>query len=143
MIKIRKVKLADLEEVTKIRRASLPSAWKKSSFQKMLVKYPAGFLVAENEKEIIGYIIGGIKEDSGLIISLAIKPAWRKKGIGANLLQNLLRIIGRDPKKIFLHVRTWNKEAVDFYKSFKFKIAETTKGHYKNGDDAYLMEKEI
>ena len=136
--------MADLSAVMEIRKNSLPDAWQESSFKRMFTRHPQEFLVAENGKEAVGYIIGAVKDSSGKINSLAIKPDWRKQGIGENLLRKAIGLIKRKGgKKIFLHVRTWNKEALEFYKNQGFGIIKTTNGHYKNGDDAYLMKKEI
>ena len=46
-------------------------------------------------------------------------------------------------KKIGLEVRTNNINAIKFYKKHGFKKISTIKSFYQNGEDAYLMEKNI
>ena len=50
-------------------------------FRKFYQKYPEGFIVAEDKGKILGYAIGEVQKDCGKIISIAVHPAWRKKGI--------------------------------------------------------------
>ena len=144
MAKIRKFSISDIEKVRKIRMVSLPDPWPKSRFQKMFEKYPEGFIVAEEKKEVIGYAIGGAKNNFGKIISLVVDSNWRNQGIGTKLINFLInQFKEKGLKEISAHVRTWNNEALSFYGNLGFKIIEKVKNYYRNGDDAYLMKKEM
>lgn len=144
MIKLRKFSLSDLIQVMEVEKVSFPKsqAYPKSYFEKYHREYPQGFIVAEEKNKILGYTIGQLKDGTGEIISLAVKPAWRKKGVG-RALTNFLINHSREKniKEIFLHVRTKNKKGISFYQSLDFKILKTIKDYYQNGDDAYLMKK--
>ena len=146
MIKLRRFSLTDLEKVMEIEKASFPNreAWSKDYFKSLYLKYPEGFIVAENEDKIIGYTIGRSKNDSGEIVSLAVDPAWRQKGIGTKLTNFLIEHFKeKRVKEISLCVRTKNKTVISFYQNLGFKILKIIKNYYQNGDDAYLMKKEI
>lgn len=146
MIKLRKFSLSDLERVMEIERVSFPNreAYPKFLFEKYYAKFPKEFIIAESEGEVMGYTIGSPKNESAEIISLAVDPAWRKRGIGKELTNFLIaQLKKRGIKEIFLHVRTKNKVGIVFYQNLNFKILETIKNYYRNGEDAYLMRKEI
>lgn len=144
MAKIRRFKIPDLDRVTEIRKNSLPNPWPKSLFEKMYRLYPEYFFVAEEKGKVIGYITGQIRRKISRINSLAVDKKWRKRGIGRTLANHLIDEFKRKRvKEIFLHVRTWNKKALNFYQNLGFKIIKTIKKYYKNEDDAYLMKKEI
>ncbi len=146
MLTIRKFKLSDLAGVMEIEKASFPKsqAYPRSYFERYYQKYPQGFIVAENKGKIIGYAIGQLKNNSGEFISLAVRPEFRQKGIGKELTNFLINHFKeKGGKEISLNVRTGNKIAISFYKNLGFKILKTIKNYYQNGEDAYLMKKEV
>jgi ribosomal-protein-alanine N-acetyltransferase len=151
MIKLREFSLSDLNEVLEIERASFPKkqVYSKSRFERYYQKCPESFIVAESENEVVGYTIGKLKnrvpaKPVAEIISLAVRPDFRQKGIGKELTNFLIsHFKKRGVKEIFLEVRTENKTAISFYKNLGFTVLKTLKNYYRNGDDAYLMEKEI
>lgn len=128
----------------RIEKASFPHPYPRNYFEELYQQYPEGFIVAENKKRIIGYIVGRVKDNSGEIVSLAVDLAWRRKGIGKKLI-NFLTTHFKEKrlKEISLCVRTRNQGAITFYKKFGFEILKTIKNYYPNGDDAYLMKKKI
>lgn len=144
MIKLRKFSLSDLDQVMEIEKSSFlkRQVYSKSLFEKYYREYPEGFIVAENKGGIVGYTIGQPKNSSGEIISLAVDPNWRKKGVGTVLTNFLINHFReKNLKEIFLHVRTKNKAGISLYQDLNFKILKTIKHYYSNGDDAFLMKK--
>jgi len=78
------------------------------------------------------------------MISLAIEPDYRKKGIGTKLANFAIEHFkNREVNKITSHVRTKNKAGILFHRSLGFKKTKTIKNYYSNGDNAFLMIKEI
>ena len=146
MIKLREFSLSDLEKVIKIEKASFLNrkAFSEDYFRKLYQKSPEGFIVAEDKGKILGYAIGEVQKDCGKIISIAVHPAWRKKGIGKKLANFLIEHFKKENlKKISLHVRKNNLAAISFYQNLGFQILKTIKNCYQNGDDADLMSKNL
>ena len=146
MIKLRRISLSDLDRVMEIEKASFPDreAWSRDYFESLYKIYPEGFIVAENNGKIIGYTTGRPKEELAEIISLAVDPTWRQKGVGAKLTNFLIEHFKeKGLKEISLCVRTKNKKAISFYQKLGFKILKTIKNYYRNGDDAFLMGRKI
>jgi len=113
-------------------------------FRKFYQKSPEGFIVAEDKGKILGYAIGEVQKDCGKIISIAVHPAWHKKGIGKKLANFLIEHFKKENlKKISLHVRKNNLAAISFYQNLGFQILKTIKNCYQNGDDADLMSKNL
>jgi len=143
MVKLRKFSFSDLERVRKIDKVSFPdrASYSENFLKKLSQNYPQGFVVAEENKKIIGYTIGRPKNGQAEIISLAVDPGWREKGIGTILTKFLIEHFQKEGiKEVFLYVRTKNKGAVSFYQELGFKISETLESFYSNGDNAYLMK---
>ena len=145
-LKLREFSLSDLTQVMEIEKASFPKsrAYPKSYFEKYYQKYPQGFVVTENQEEIAGYAIGQLENGVGKIISLAVSPLRRQKGTGTLLAKFLIEHFKKKgAKEVSLHARIENEEGISFYRNLGFKIIKTVKNYYQNGDDAYLMIKEI
>lgn len=146
MIELRNFSLTDLDQIMKIEKISFPDrkAYSRSYFETLYRNYPQGFIIAEAENKVIGYTICRSRNGFAEIISLAVDPDWREKGIGTKLINFLINHFKeRGFKKIILHVRTENKKAIVFYQSLGFKILNIIENYYSNGKDSYLMKKEI
>src|SRR5690606_14310148 len=77
----------------------------------------AGFLVAEYDNIIVGYIIFWIRfEGEGHIISIAVDENYQRKEVGSQLVESTLKIFKRyNINQIKLEVRISNKGAINFY----------------------------
>jgi ribosomal protein S18 acetylase RimI-like enzyme len=92
---------------------------------KKLQRDPDLFLVAEDEGRLIGTVIGGFDGRRGMVYHLAVKTAWRRKGIGHMLmdeLENRMRIKGC--LKSYLLVKPGNTEAMAFYEEQGWKLMD-------------------
>ncbi len=85
--------------------------------KKKLRRDPDLFLVAENDGEIVGTVIGGFDGRRGLIYHLAVAAALRGKGIGSSLMDEVeTRLRAKGCIRCYLLVTTDNPEAMEFYK---------------------------
>jgi len=103
------------------------------------------FLVAELENRVVGYAIGVVtKWGEGHVISLATHPDYRRRGVASALLSELLRKMKeRGARVARLEVKVSNEAAINLYRRHGFKTAGVIKNYYPNGEDAYLMVKEL
>lgn len=106
---------------------------------------PDLFLVAEVEGRVVGYVIGLCKRwGEGHVISLAVHPRHRRRGIGRALMEALLaRFKERGMQAVRLEVRVSNTPAIKLYEKLGFRIKGVSQGYYLDGEDAYLMVKEL
>ncbi len=104
----------------------------------------AGFLVAQDDNIVIGYIIFWIRyEDEGHIISLAVDEDYRKKGIAREMVDYAVNIFTKcNVREVKLEVRIGNHGARKFYKKIGFCEKEVLKDYYEDGEDAVIMIKE-
>lgn len=102
----------------------------------------AGFLVAEYNNIIVGYIIFWIRyEDEGHIISIAVDDQYHRKEVGSKLVEAALKIFKRyNITQIKLEVRVSNTGAIEFYKDQGFTEKEVVKNYYEDLEDAVLMD---
>ena len=106
-----------------------------------LYEMGVGFLVAEEDGYVIGYVIFWIKyENQGHIISIAVDKNYRRLKAGTQLLVKAISILSLlRIDAIYLEVNENNTEAVEFYKTFNFKIDRVVPGYYENGEGAIIM----
>ena len=137
---IRKFTPEDLKRVHEIESMSFDQSYGIEVFQG-LYEMGVGFLVAEELGYVIGYVIFWIKyENQGHIISIAVDKNYRRGGAGTKLLVKAISILSLlKLDTVYLEVNENNHGAVEFYKSFGFRIDRTVPGYYENGDGAILM----
>ncbi|MEM3577991.1 MAG: ribosomal protein S18-alanine N-acetyltransferase [Candidatus Bathyarchaeia archaeon] len=152
---LRKFTVEDLQDVIHINRVCLPENYTDFFFLDLHRRFPETFIVAEENGEIVGYIMcriefglsdfgfsGLIKK--GHIVSVAVMPQHRRKGIGQALITKALNgMRSYGAKQCFLEVRITNDPAISLYKKLGFKVARTIHGYYADGEDAYVMSREI
>jgi ribosomal-protein-alanine N-acetyltransferase len=107
--------------------------WGKKIFIDELTHDISYFYVSEDvaSKEIAGYIIFWIIEETLELHHIAVRPGYERKGIGAHLMHFLLETArSRGVEKLFLEVRRSNSEAVNFYESFGFRRIDIRTDYY-------------
>ena len=137
---VRKFKPKDLKRVYEIENMSFDQSYGINMFQQ-LYEMGIGFLVAEEDDYVIGYVMFWIKyENQGHIISIAVDKNYRRLKAGTQLLVKAISILSLlNLKTIYLEVNENNTGAVEFYKTFNFKIDRVVPGYYENGDRAIVM----
>jgi ribosomal-protein-alanine N-acetyltransferase len=145
VLSIRCVEPNDIFPVIALAFETLPERYNPSIFTQFYESYPEGFLVALDDGTIIGFLIG-IKNtpNTARILMLAVKDAYRKKGIGSSLLSQFLKEMKhQNITGVELEVRTSNKRALKFYQDQGFLLQGTLQQFYQNGENAYSMRKEL
>jgi len=84
--------------------------------QKKITHDPGLFLVAEENGQIIGTVIGGFDGRRGLIYHLAVTASFRGQGIGSRLMEEIeSRLRAKGCIRCYLLVTTNNNEAMRYY----------------------------
>ena len=137
---VRKFKPNDLKRVYEIENMSFNQSYGIKMFQQ-LYEMGVGFLVAEEDGYVIGYVLFWIKyENQGHIISIAVDKNYRRLKAGTQLLIRAISVLSLlNLDTIYLEVNENNTGAVEFYKTFNFKIDRVVPGYYEDGDGAILM----
>jgi ribosomal-protein-alanine N-acetyltransferase len=153
--KLRKFTMNDLQTVMHINRVCLPENYTDYFFIELHQRFPETFIVAEENGEVVGYIMCRIELGlsnfgfSGLlkkghIVSVAVLHQYRRKGIGKALVTQALENMRiYNAKQCFLEVRVTNTPAIELYKKLGFEITRTIHGYYSDGEDAYVMTRKL
>jgi [ribosomal protein S18]-alanine N-acetyltransferase len=152
---IRNCEERDLPFVININMITLPEHYSDYFFSSILAELPEAFIVAETTNQVIGYImckiefgfsnfrkLGFVKK--GHVVSVAVLDKHQGKGIGtALMLEGIKGVIIRKSDEIYLEVRVSNENAVQLYKKLGFIIKSRLKSYYRDGEDAFLMAKDL
>ncbi len=130
---IKKFRPEYLENIMEIEKQAYPkSSYSRQTIIEFAENLPDTFLVADNGRDIAGYIIF---DSGGHIYSTAVKEYFRGKGFGRMLFACALKSCRNNLR---LEVRSRNSGAIAFYKRMGMKIAGIIPNYYW-GDDALLM----
>jgi ribosomal-protein-alanine N-acetyltransferase len=153
---IRKATLSDISDVIAINWAALPEHYSDSFFEERLQESPETFLVAEDEQgKVKGYIMCRIEYGfsnlrryglarKGHIVSVAVLEEHRGSGLGTVLCEEAIAgMKQRGCSEVYLEVRVSNDAAVKLYEKLGFKTVATHRAYYRDGEDAYLMSRQI
>jgi [ribosomal protein S18]-alanine N-acetyltransferase len=114
--------------------------WSPAAFLEALA---AGhhYLSARDGDSVIGYVGLARAGDEAEIHTLAVGPAYQRRGIGRALLRAVLDYaVGAT---VFLEVRTDNESAIGLYRSEGFDVIGIRRGYYRSsGADAFTMRRQ-
>jgi ribosomal-protein-alanine N-acetyltransferase len=130
---IRTFELKDLIQVMGIEENSFPKT-AYNSFTLLFLSQHYRFLVYDDGK-ILGYVVYDPKD--GHIISIAVLPESRRKGIGRRLMEEVFK----ECKRSWLEVRASNEAAQGFYERLGFQKKGRIEGYYED-EDALVMVRE-
>src|SRR5690349_21628391 len=130
---IRKFKRSDLYALLSIEQVSFgKDAYGEEVILEWLQRRGDYFLVAQRHQQVIGYLVGGVEDQQGLVISLAVDLHNRKSGVASTLLNDLKqRFMKIGLTSLALHVRTTNQSAINLYSKLGFEIEKTICDYYQ------------
>lgn len=144
--RLRPMDEADLSRIHRIELASYEYPWTPGNFVDSLAS-GYSLWVREAEEEIIGYYALMAAAGEAHLLNLTIAPAWRRHGLGRELLAHCLAN-ARDyhAENLFLEVRISNAAAIALYRSSGFVDLAVRRGYYpaRSGrEDALIMRRDL
>lgn len=149
---IREFVESDMERVKQIETASLRELTPLSSIQLFYEIPKEGFIVAEDGGKVVGFLVANVRsplegELEGHILSIAVDPEYRRRGIGACLVTGIINTLkNKGVRKVALEVKLKNHGAREFYRLLGFKESHVVKHYYRMRgytEDALVMSKEL
>jgi ribosomal-protein-alanine N-acetyltransferase len=148
---IRRMQKADIPQATEIDREAFPTMKSPTNFERELGYGVAYYFVACRDgeqdesgggvQEIAGYAGLWLLADEAHIVNIAVRPEYRRRGIGEMLLVALIELsLDISASIITLEVRISNRAAQGLYYKYGFTIRGVRKGYYSdNHEDAVIM----
>jgi [ribosomal protein S18]-alanine N-acetyltransferase len=139
---IRAVRRDDIEAIAMLEQASFNDPYPSYFLSELARDNPDTFLIATLNNEIVGYAVIDCWQDHHHLISIAVRPDKRRKGLGDRLLAELEQRLSKD-KPLKLEVRQSNFSAIQLYLKHGFQRTGLAEGYYSDGEDAITMEKTL
>ena len=130
-----------LPEVLEIENRTFARPWSKEDFCLCMEQRNCIATVAELNNRVVGYTVCKILPDHLQILTMAVNPDFRRRGIATQMLKHLLsKLTSARRSSVYLRIDERNLPAQMFAKSCGF-VVETTDHHFFSEPvaDAYQM----
>jgi len=131
----------DLAQVFAIEQVSHPSPWPMKGLQESLQNHVA--YVLEQDGAVIGFAFVQRILDEAHLLDIALAPSHRGKGLGRELLRQLMdEVLVSGVTIWFLEVRVSNVTAISLYQSLGYNELSLRRNYYdgpEGKEDALLM----
>jgi len=141
-VNIRAVNQDDVERVSMLEQASFNDPYPSYFLSELARDNPETFLVLTLNNEIVGYGVVDHWEDHDHLISIAVRPDSRRKGLGEALLVELEKRLSKE-RPLRLEVRQNNSAAIQLYLKRGFTKIGLVEGYYGDVENAIIMEKRL
>ncbi len=129
----------DAPRLAELHGASFHRGWGEGEFDSMLAERNTLVHVLRIGRKIIGFAVSRLAADEAEILSVAIDPAHRGRGLSRNLLlTHLGHLAGRGVQKVFLEVEENNEPARRLYEHTGFTVIGRRERYYRQADGEHL-----
>ena len=143
-IEIKKAAESDLDFIAELEKATFSLPQSRQDFIDMTENPEKHLLVAMLDGERVGYIGAYTVCRESDIMTVAVLPAFRQKGVGRALVNSLFDELLGKSDTLFLEVRESNSTARKLYSSLGFCEVGTRKNYYKlPTENAILYKKDL
>lgn len=119
---------ADLPQVLEIEERSFPHAWDKEEFRRWLRCENVAGMIVEIDGRVAGYMIYAWVGEYIELMNLAVHPAYRRRGIGRDLVHRLISKLGVKRQAVELYVSEDNTPAHLFFRAMGFRAVDILRG---------------
>lgn len=136
-----------ITDIARIESELFDDAWDALSVGQVLGQFGAGVLVADNDDDIMGYLIYQIVFEVAEILRIATDMDFQKQGVGQGLLDEFDKLCKeKGVERILLEVRADNAQAIRLYERHGFYQIDVRKDYYKDEfgmADALILQKDL
>ena len=149
---VRKARREDIPAIIVVNRVSRPENYPEWFFEDHLTRWGEACYVAEVNGKVVGYVMSRVEYGAsnfdlrrlvrkGHIVSIAVLPGYRRRGIGTALMKAALRSLREKYgcEEVYLEVRVSNEPAIRLYEKLGFRRVRVIPMYYLDGEDAYVM----
>ena len=123
---VREFKISDYDAVVELwkdTRLIIRPGDDRNGIELKLQRDPDLFLVATDDEDVIGVVMGAWDGRRGWINHLAVRPSRQRKGIGKLLIGELeKRLKRKGAKKVNAQIYQWNTESIEFFKAVGYEV---------------------
>jgi len=129
----------DAPRLAQLHGVSFHRGWGEGEFDSMLAERNTLIQLLQMKRKIIGFIVSRMAADEAEILSIAIDPGYRGRGLSRNmLLTHLGHLAGRGVQKVFLEVEENNQPARRLYEQTGFAVVGRRERYYRQSGGEHL-----
>lgn len=131
-------------QIAELEKICFSDPWSENSVASELNNPLSVWLVAEENGVVCGYVGSQTVLDETDMMNIAVHPDFRRKGIAAALIAELVRLLKERGSRILrLEVRESNAPAIALYETMGFTQLGLRKNYYRNPkENALILGKE-
>ncbi|HEV7880685.1 ribosomal protein S18-alanine N-acetyltransferase [Bradyrhizobium sp.] len=138
----------DAAKLAQLHGASFHRGWGEGEFEQMLAERNTLVHRLRQGRKVIGFAVSRMAADEAEILSIAVDPRHRGRGLSRNLLlTHLGHLAGRGVRTVFLEVEENNQPARRLYDRAGFSVAGRRERYYQQpgGEqlNAVLMRRDL
>ncbi len=143
--RIRRAEISDTDRIAAIEAESFTDPWTREGVRAVLASPGVTGLVAEQQGQVVAYVIARGTVEVVEILDLAVQQEWRRVGAASALLRQLIGgYAALGFHEVFLEVRESNVPAQRLYWAHGFRAAGRRPRYYrKPTEDAILLRLEL
>jgi ribosomal-protein-alanine N-acetyltransferase len=126
----------DAPDLAAIHAKGFYRGWPSAEFASFLSEHDTPVYVAcDAKRRIAGFALVRIAADEAELLTIAVDPKWRGKGLGEALMKAAFADLLISPaRRMFLEVSEENAAAIKLYERQGFKQISSRKGYYPKAD---------
>jgi ribosomal-protein-alanine N-acetyltransferase len=138
----------DAPALARLHGASFHRGWDEAEFESLLIERSTLTHRLRAGRKPIGFIMSRMAADEAEILSVAVAPDWRGRGLSRDLVAtHLAHLSGRGVRAVFLEVEENNEPAVKLYRRAGFATVARRHHYYRDprgqGLDALVMKRDL
>ena len=143
-MRIVEMKPAHVAQVAALEKLCFSDPWSENSVASELENELSLWLVAVEDRRVVGYVGSQTVLDETDMMNVAVDPGFRRRGIGQMLIDHLVEALkARGSRCLTLEVRSSNDPAIALYEKLGFSPVGRRKNYYRNPkEDALILRKE-
>lgn len=126
----------DAQRLAQLHQQGFFRGWPVADFIGFLAD-PAtpAYIACDARRRIAGFALIRLVADESELLTIAVDPKWRGKGVGKALLDAVFADLMMSPaRKMFLEVDAENRPAIKLYEKLGFSTISSRKGYYAKPD---------
>ena len=134
----------DAAAIARLHAASFGRGWDEDEVHRLLLDNAVVAHRAMVRRTMVGFIMSRMAADEAEILSVAIAPARRGRGLSRPLLDFHLRsLAGLGARTVFLEVDEHNAPACRLYRGAAFHEVGRRQGYYQGGGAALILRRDL
>jgi ribosomal-protein-alanine N-acetyltransferase len=135
---------SDAAAIATVHSASFQRGWGEDEIHRLLIEKSVVAHRAMRGRKFVGFIVSRLAAGEAEILSVAIAPAWRRRGASRQLLNlHLRRLAGLGVRSVFLEVGEQNVPACRLYRRAGFHEVGRRQGYYQGGATALVLRRDL